>query len=427
MTDKRFDELLAAYLEADISEEELAEFHSAVHASEPLRRRFQQETRLNVLLRETLMEQVELQSLQQTVTLPAKTNSQSWRRLLVAAAAAVLVISVGISYSIYRRGADANREMGICMSISGSSELSVQRGKQRYRATPDFRLHVGDEVTCDADTQAMLRLSDGSILSMESGAQLALDSDLPKVRLLQGEAFFEIAPRREGMPAFQVLTGHSTVDVMGTLFSLVATGHTELKVYEGSVTMTRHSDKASVEVGSQQMANTQTANLAAEELSRPSMEIHKLHPTDDVTLDRGQREANQHLKVEGKRRIVYLRFDIPDVKSLRSAKLRLTQDIDAGAGTLRFFVGDHSDWNEGNLTKDSAPKTLAEVGQRRGVVRRDQIIEVDVSDAVQNSGPITIIMTLDRSNENDIWFGSRESEIPPQLILTSLAQPTSTQ
>ena len=173
------------------------------------------------------------------------------------------------------------------------------------------------------------------------------------------------------------------------------------------------------------MATTATEDLTVASLSQrtslPSTKLVSLTPTDDMTLDQGRRDAAPRLKVEGGRRTAYLRFNVPDVGVIRSARLRLTQDVDPGEGTLRFFTGEHVDWNEDNLDEDSAPKTLRLVGQYAGVVRPGQIVEVDVSDAVKKPGPLTLIMTLDKPRENDIWFASKESDFPPQLILTCIS------
>lgn len=422
MSDQRFDELLAACLENEISEQELTELHKIVHASESMQRRFQEETRLHVLLRENLVEQIELQEIHRSATRPRRRAFPRRVHAAAVAAAALLIISSAIAYLVYRPDTDSAPHIGICMSVSGSGNLSIQRGSQHHRATAETPLLVGDRVVCEAHTQAMLRLADGSILAMEPGSALTLVSDRPEVSLQKGEVLFEIAPRVPDASAFQVLTGQSTVAVMGTVFSLTANGHTEVKVYEGSVSLTRHRDNATVKVGSQQMATTAAEDLTVESLSlrtsASSTELVSLTPTDDMTLDQGQRDAAPRLKVEGGRRTVYLRFDVPDVGVIRSARLRLTQDVDPGEGTLRFFTGEHVDWSENDLAEDSAPIPLRLVGQYAGVVRLGQTVEVDVSDAVKKAGPLTLIMTLDKTRENDIWFASKESDFPPQLILT---------
>jgi hypothetical protein len=52
-------------------------------------------------------------------------------------------------------------------------------------------------------------------------------------------------------------------------------------------------------------------------------------------------------------------------------------------------------------------------------VVRDQSIEVDVTGLIRQGGTYTLIITLDAPTAgDDIWFGSRSSLHPPELILT---------
>lgn len=425
MNKQKFDDLLAAYLENDLSDSQLAELHALVHGSDQLRIRFQQETRLHVLLRENSNEQVELNDLYRSTALPGSWKSKSVRERVLTAVvtiAALMLIPLVIASLISRADRDVSEQIGSCMSVSEGGGFSIKRKSECLRAKVDTPVEVGDQLICDANTNAMVRLNDGSILSVEPGAMLTLVSDQPEVSLQKGEVLFEIAPRDSDAEAFQVTTSQSTVAVMGTVFSLSENEHTELKVYEGSVTLTRHRDNTSVDVESQQMATTAEDVLGVKSLSRlmpsPVSEIITLTPTDDITLEKGKPVDSLRLMVEGDHRTCYLRFVVPDVGVIQAARIRLKQDIDTGKGTLSFFKGDHADWNEANLIDQNAPEPLSLVGQRAGVVRRGQTIEVDVSDAVQASGPVTIIMKLDNKNQNDIWFASRENEFPPQLILT---------
>jgi len=427
MTEERIEELIAAYLDGDATEEQIAELHRAVLSSDDYRLRFQEDSRLHVLMREALVEEVEMQAFGQPLPQPIRAGILGRSLNRWAAVAAVIAIAAGLTgVWIYQSDDFEEPALGICLDVSDSGKVEIERGGERFEALAEFVLRAGDRVTCDAHARAMLRLTDGSILSMEPGSKLALISGGPQVELEQGEVLFEIAARDAGAPAFEVRTGQSTVAVMGTVFTLEADDHTRLKVYEGSVTFTRHSDKASVEVGSQQMTTSDAKQLAVQVLSTPdpprSLSVVTLLPTDDVTLEHGKRASGPHIKVEGKRRIAYLRYVIPPVGTIISAKLRMTQAIDPGDGTLRFFLGQNSEWDEESLTKDVAPPRGREVARRTGVVQRHQIIEVDVSDAVQGPGPITLIITLDKTKEHDIWFGSKESNTPPQMILTHRPQ-----
>lgn len=418
MNTDRFESLLAAYIEGALEDAEVRELHAAVHTSQEYRQQFREASRLNVLLRETMTEQVELSSLSKTVNPAAPNLVSRWRWAGILAATILAALSIG--FFANRWNTKTPLAMGVCMSVAGGRELSVRRGEEILQAKPDFQFCVGDEVTCDTQTKAIVRLSGGSILSMNVGSQIVLVSDRPQVRLTKGEAFFEISPRKDAMPAFEVLTGHSTIAVMGTVFSLAATARTDVKVYEGSVQLIRHSDQASVNVQAQQMANSES--LAVETLSTQHREFTKLLPTDDLTLDNGiSDQQHDRLKVEGKRRTVYLRFEIPDLAGIQSAKLRLKQDVDSGSGTLRFFVGSHSDWNEQDLNADTAPQARNEVAQHRGVVGGGEVVEVEIDASHLRPGPLTIVMTLDATGENDIWFSSRESDSPPELVIDRIA------
>ncbi len=423
MTAKRFEELVACYLSGEASEEQIAELHQAVFSSDEYRQRFQADSRLHVLMREVLVEEVEMQAFDQTAAPTPRVAP--WRRPgRWAAATAMIAIAATILAGLWLYHGDDVPEiaLGTCLNVSDSGKVEIQRGDKQLTAGPESALQAGDRVICDAHGRAMLRLSDGSILSMEPGSILALISDRPEVELKRGEVLFEIAARDADDPAFEVRTGQSTVAVMGTVFTLEADDHTKLKVYEGRVTFTRHSDKASVEVGSQQMTTSAVEQLTVKELSTPASppptSVVRIVPTDDMTMERGARSPGPHLKVEGKHRTAYLRYVVPPLGTVISAKLRMTQTIDPGKGTLRFFLGQHSDWDEDSLTKGSAPARGREVARRSGVVQRHQVIEVDVSSAVRKPGPLTLIITLDKTKENDIWFGSKESNTPPEIILT---------
>jgi hypothetical protein len=64
------------------------------------------------------------------------------------------------------------------------------------------------------------------------------------------------------------------------------------------------------------------------------------------------------------------------------------------------------------------PGPLRQVGRRVGWVALGQTVEVDISSLIHQDGTYTLVVTLDETEGNDIWFGSRESPTPPELILT---------
>ena len=422
MEDKRFNELMSYYLDGEISEKDLVELHRAINDNPEYRKHFQKESRLNVLMREAMSEEVELNTLCCGAATELRLSSRPLYRILSTAAAILIIAGILVSTYVIKTAQNEDISMGTCMYISGSGIVQIERNNKQFAVYPETVLYVGDQITCDSRMQAMLRLSDDSILSLEPNSSLTLISDQPLVRLDQGEVLFEIAERQAGMPAFEVITKQSKVDVMGTVFTLEASEHTQLKVYEGSVNFIRNSDNMSVEVAAEQMASTDEENLSARNISSSfpdkPVSVLSLLPTDDVTIESGKIIDGGEIKVQGNYRTAYLRFEIPQLGTIHSAKLRLTQKIDPGSGTLRFFRGNHSHWNEIDMTESKAPFALEPVVERTGVVQRHEVIEVEVSRLIPGPGAMTIIITLDKGGRNDIWFGSRESSNPPQLILT---------
>lgn len=425
MTDERFEKLLDAYLEGERSPNILRELRHTLQQSDRYRQRFQEDNRLNVLLRESFSERIELQDMQSDTysdqDQPAGTRKRLGLR--VAAGITIALVLSGLWFRYYGPGRPVS--MGTCLYVSGSGQAHIERGRRDLPVTAQTPILVGDRFTCDAQNQAMLRLLDGTLISLEPKSVLSFPNEeqLGRVEVEQGEALFEITKRPTDATPFRVRTQQATVEVLGTTFTLEAAGnYTQVAVYEGQVTFTRIRDGHSVQVQSEQKANTESDTLNAEPVSDPAplrpVSVMSLLPTDDQTLEYGRRKSELLLMVEGDKRTSYLRFDIPPVGVITHARLRLTQTIDPGSGTLTVYAGNHHDWSEDRLTQENAPQPTRTIAQRTGAVQRRETIELDVSSLIHTPGPITLILTLDKGDAHDIWFGSKESAWPPQLVLT---------
>jgi hypothetical protein len=140
---------------------------------------------------------------------------------------------------------------------------------------------------------------------------------------------------------------------------------------------------------------------------------------DDAYTEGGNGHNNQQLKVESNRRVAYLKFNVEGLPPrVLKATLKITANGDPGNGTLRVFRGSHSDWSENKLAPTGAPARKILVGEMTGSVREGQIVEIDVTPLVTGNGTHTAILTLDKGG-NDIWFGSDESSVKPELIVTA--------
>jgi hypothetical protein len=142
-------------------------------------------------------------------------------------------------------------------------------------------------------------------------------------------------------------------------------------------------------------------------------------PTEDAFLEGGQGHDTEQLKVEPKRRLSYLKFQVAGLpRKVIRATLRLTESGDTGGGTLQVHRGSHNDWSERGLTKATAPDSEALVGEKTGQVGGGQTIEIDVTPFVTGNGTYTAVLTL-KQGGNDVWFGSKSSSQGPQLVVTA--------
>jgi hypothetical protein len=143
------------------------------------------------------------------------------------------------------------------------------------------------------------------------------------------------------------------------------------------------------------------------------------YPIADAYLEGGSVQDNKHLKVEGSRRIAYLKFKVEGLPSrVLKATLKLTEQGDSGGGTLRVVRGSHSDWTPAVLSKEKAPAPGKEVGVYKGSVGGGETISIPVTTLVTGNGTYTVVLMLDKDG-NDIWFGSSESALKPELTVTA--------
>jgi transmembrane sensor len=88
-----------------------------------------------------------------------------------------------------------------------------------------------------------IRLSDGSIVHLNSNSALAvsIDGNQRQLTLLQGEAWFEVSP--DSNRPFQVHAEHGTVTALGTAFNVRLRGsQTEVSVTQHSVVIDTEQD-----------------------------------------------------------------------------------------------------------------------------------------------------------------------------------------
>lgn len=146
-------------------------------------------------------------------------------------------------------------------------------------------------------------------------------------------------------------------------------------------------------------------------------------PDQDVYIQGSTVFNNTGLRVEHSRRtrVTYMRFEIsgiPDNATIENASLTLQESGDRGNGTLRFFRGSNSLWTESSITSINAPAVQEQIASFTGTIATNQELEVDVGSLISGNGVYTIVVQADAGG-NDIMFGSRESQRPPILNITT--------
>ena len=111
----------------------------------------------------------------------------------------------------------------------------------------------------------------------------------------------------------------------------------------------------------------------------------------------------------------FLRFVVTGlVKPVVSAKLRLTVTDPGLAGSV-YSVSDWG-WSENTITYASAPAPSGQPLSTLGSANAGQVVEFDLGSAITGNG--TYAIAIAGGGSDPVFYGSRESGTPPQLVLT---------
>jgi hyaluronate lyase len=118
----------------------------------------------------------------------------------------------------------------------------------------------------------------------------------------------------------------------------------------------------------------------------------------------------------------FLKFDLQEIGTLASAKLRIYGKATNSPGIVKLMGSEKSDWTETGLNWNNAPASTAEIASAP-ISTTANYYEFDVTDYVKNhfdQKEVTFILT--GTGKQDIYmdFNSKEKgENPPQLLINS--------
>jgi len=431
MLEQEFEKLLAAYFEEELDERGLARLREAIQQTPARRRRFQRELRVHTLMREAA-----------TVLLAREKASEAtkplavwfqWRRV-VAYAACLIVCGLGAWATWNYVGRPP--KIGRCLHVLAIGEATLIRQGRQLSLRTDTVLRAGDRIQTGCEVEAVLEVEGAGRLTLNGLNTLDLFSPTNEVGLViqQGDVLIEAAKRGPSVPPLVIRTPQSLTKILGTVFGMeVEPTATRVRVYEGVVGFEQPATAEAVRIaaGQYSVASGQPLKVLSQSQLRRNELLpgqRRLAPVADESLQGERVVAEEYLKVQGKWRKAFLKFQVQNAGHVVAARLRLTQMVDSGMGTLRFWEGSHSDWTEQTLSPASAPTQVRQIASRVGWVGLGQVVEVDISPLIREDGTYTLIITLDKFEDDnsapgsretfDIWFGSRESLSPPELILT---------
>jgi chitinase len=149
----------------------------------------------------------------------------------------------------------------------------------------------------------------------------------------------------------------------------------------------------------------------------------KIGPTDDAFVFKTASNRNygrhEELKVDldNGLKTTYLRFDFSrvNVNAIQSATLRLFVTDSSPSGGSLIKTSD-TEWNENSITFRNAPSADGIVISTLGEVFQNEWIEIDITDAITESGPLSICIM--GTHEDKVTYSSKEGLHSPEITLS---------
>lgn len=179
------------------------------------------------------------------VTPPTRTVSRMWP----IAAAAAFVLTLG-GWLISRTLVSGSTGRVSVQTVSGVLYAVSDRGSKPVFA--GYEIPRGERVRTAADSTAVLRLGDGSLVEMAARAELSVvpETNGTNVRLDHGNIIIQAAKQRNG--TLDVLTPDCTVSVKGTIFAVGrGTKGTRVSVIQGAVKVAQGAQSEMLKPGDQ--------------------------------------------------------------------------------------------------------------------------------------------------------------------------------
>lgn len=147
--------------------------------------------------------------------------------------------------------------------------------------------------------------------------------------------------------------------------------------------------------------------------------VSYLTPIHDAYLQGTSPFNTGDLRVEAGNRLIYLKFDVSELKAadLEMLQLELTVSSDEGQGTISVYEGVGDQWLETTLNSSNASTKGSLASQVTGIFELEQTYKFDIPVSfLSGSNHLNLILEM-VSGGNDVSFASKENEteVGPRL------------
>ena len=145
--------------------------------------------------------------------------------------------------------------------------------------------------------------------------------------------------------------------------------------------------------------------------------VNTIRPIHDAYMQGATRFNTTELRTESGKRLTYLMFDLNEIDGVvTSAELRLSVATDVGQGPINIYLGNGTNWTEGNLSNSNKPVKGKQLASKNTVYRLGATYIWNL-----NTIPLDqkISLIVEHASGNDVSFWSKEGVKKPELMVTT--------
>ncbi len=411
-------QLAEDYFVRDLTEEELAEFQTALQQNPELRAALAEHAR-----DEWLLKHLHSGEIPENVIVFPNAERPHWPLQLARVAAVLLFLLAAVgTYYFTTEGSRFNpislhlpKTRAVVEEIYTlpGDVIVVSNGVEERELSAYSLLKDAETVYLPPGARLTYKYrSDDTMVYVNSDSTFTLinNQGAKHIQLDKGGLKAEVDRQPDGKP-LRVITADAEAVVLGTSFEIHTDENTRLAVLSGTVGFQSLDARNQVEVDAGYFAES---NKSGNWQSRP-FRLMDLEPVSEHSIN--QPESKRFIAVDPVRDYTgYLKFNLENLQGEAvDARLRLRVqprgNDHGGSGTIRLFAVP-ADTNIESA--DSA--SLVEVAAYSGKVSAGMNLDFQIDTTQLQEGMNAFLIKLDRGG-NDFWFSSSRGAHPPELRL----------